>query len=75
MSCGKFSEILEWDRIGAWFNLLRAVTWQKIVKNLLTESQVVELGSYKGDSNVAIAAVLPAKELKPRHLLTLIQTV
>ncbi|MFB2895776.1 hypothetical protein ACE1CI_22950 [Aerosakkonemataceae cyanobacterium BLCC-F50] len=56
MSRSDLTEILEWDRIGAWFNLL-----QKIVKNLLTESQVVELGSYKGESNVAIAAVLPAE--------------
>ncbi|XWK90419.1 MAG: hypothetical protein U7127_10330 [Phormidium sp.] len=61
MSRYDFTVILEWDRIGAWFNLPQAVVWQKIVNNLRTDSQVVELGSYKGENNVAIVAVLPAE--------------
>lgn len=60
MSRYDFTAILEWDQIEGWFNLPQALALQKIVKQLPTESKVVELGSYKGRSSVAIAAVLPA---------------
>jgi predicted O-methyltransferase YrrM len=58
-----FTGILEWDQIEGWFNLPQALALQKIVKQLPTRSKVVELGSYKGRSSVAIAAVLPAESI------------
>ncbi|MFB2834726.1 class I SAM-dependent methyltransferase [Floridanema evergladense] len=63
MSRYDFTTILEWDRIEGWFNLPQAVTLQTIVKQLPPRAKVVELGSYKGRSSVAIAAVLPAESI------------
>ncbi|MGA9380853.1 MAG: hypothetical protein WBV73_18980, partial [Phormidium sp.] len=63
MSRYDFTAILEWDQIEGWFNLPQAVALQKIVKQLPTGAKVVELGSYKGRSSVAIAAVLPADSI------------
>lgn len=63
MSRYDFTGILEWDRIEGWFNLPQAVALQKIVKSLPVGSKVVELGSYKGRSSVAIASVLPTESI------------
>ncbi|MBE9225624.1 class I SAM-dependent methyltransferase [Phormidium sp. LEGE 05292] len=63
MSLYDFTGILEWEGIEGWFSLAQALALQKIVKQLPTGSKVVELGSYKGRSSVAIASVLPADSI------------
>lgn len=63
MSLYDFTGIIEWEGIEGWFSLAQAVALQKIVKHLPSGSKVVELGSYKGRSSVAIASVLPANSI------------
>lgn len=63
MSLYDFTGIIEWEAIEGWFSLAQAVALQKIVKQLPSGSKVVELGSYKGRSSVAIASVLPAESI------------
>ncbi|MBD2183822.1 class I SAM-dependent methyltransferase [Planktothrix sp. FACHB-1355] len=54
-----FTGVEEWNRIEGWFDLSEAIAIQKFVKQLPPGANLVELGSYKGRSGVAIASVLP----------------
>lgn len=54
-----FRKVAEWNNIPGFISLQKAKQIQKVAKNLPSNATLVELGSYKGRSAVAVASILP----------------
>ena len=54
-----FNALAEWNNIPGFVSVKKVKTMQSVVKELPSNSEIVELGCYKGRSAVALASVLP----------------
>jgi predicted O-methyltransferase YrrM len=52
--------LARWEQIPGWFDPVKALALQQVVRQLTAPAVLAELGSYVGRSTVAIAAVMPA---------------
>lgn len=54
-----FTGVAQWRKVEGYFDLEEAIAIQTTVKTLPPNSNLVELGSFRGKSAIAIASVLP----------------